>query len=168
MLNHIHIFWYLYAFIFTLISWNSYLKFEVLIIFILTIFILSGIFDVVDFDSPWLNIYKNHTISMIRIPTLNYALEGSVFALLAALPFLLMCLFFFVNVATARIVNFYVWFESFESFISIIRIFLKLWIRMSRLINQTYSEWYEFDVNVVCILIATYTYNFVVSTNETE
>ena len=24
--------------------------------------------------------------------------------------------------------------------------------------NQTYFEWYEFDVNVVCILIATCTY----------
>ena len=29
---------------------------------------------------------------------------------------------------------------------------------MNRLMNQTYLEWYEFDVNVVRILIATCTY----------
>ena len=29
---------------------------------------------------------------------------------------------------------------------------------MSRLIYQTYFEWYEFDVNVVRIIIATCTY----------
>ena len=38
-------------------------------------------------------------------------------------------------------------------------IFIYLWIQMSSLMNQTYFEWYEFDVNVVSIiLIATCTY----------
>ena len=31
---------------------------------------------------------------------------------------------------------------------------------MSKRINQTYFECYEFDVNVVLILIATYTYKY--------
>ena len=42
---------------------------------------------------------------------------------------------------------------------------------MSTYINQTYLEWYEFDGNVVRILIATCTYqsiNVVVSMNESE
>ena len=41
---------------------------------------------------------------------------------------------------------------------------------MSRLMNQTFFEWYEFDVNVAHILIATCTYeiNVVVSTNASE
>ena len=36
---------------------------------------------------------------------------------------------------------------------------------MSRLMNQTYFEWYEFDANAVRILIAN---NVVVLTNESE
>ena len=41
---------------------------------------------------------------------------------------------------------------------------------MSRLMNQTYFECYEFDVNVVLVVIATNTINtiLVVSTNELE
>ena len=54
-----------------------------------------------------------------------------------------------------KTVNFDEWFESLESFINI---FLNLWIWMSRRMNQTYFEWYEFDINVVLMLIATYTY----------
>ena len=41
---------------------------------------------------------------------------------------------------------------------------------MSRLVNQTYFEWYEFDVNTVHILITTCTYeiNVIVSMKESE
>ena len=41
--------------------------------------------DVVDVDSSYPNIYTNHKINMIRLRTLNYSLEGCVFALLADL-----------------------------------------------------------------------------------
>ena len=58
---------------------------------------------------------------------------------------------FFVNVATTKTVNFDECFKSFESF--------NLWIWMSRHMNQTYFECYEFDVNIVLMLIASYTYN---------
>ena len=72
-----------------------------------------------------------------------------------------LCLFisnFFVTAATTKIVNVGEWFESLESFISIISIFLNLWIWMSRRINQTCFECYEFDVNIVLMLNATCTY----------
>ena len=39
---------------------------------------------------------------------------------------------------------------------------------MSRLINPTYFEWYEFDVNVVHVVSATSTYESTLSTNELE
>ena len=65
---------------------------------------------------------------------------------------------FFVNATTTKTVNFNESFASLESFTSIISIFLNLWIWMSRLINQTYFELYEFDVNVVLILMATCSY----------
>ena len=72
-----------------------------------------------------------------------------------------LCLFpssFFVNATTTKIVNFDEWLESFESFLSVIRIFLKLWMWTNKHINQTYFERYEFDVSVVLVLIATCTY----------
>ena len=72
-----------------------------------------------------------------------------------------LCLFlssFFVNAATTKTVNVDEWFESLESFINIIRIFLNLWIWMSRRTNQIYFSCYEFDINVVLILIATCAY----------
>ena len=61
--------WYFYAFILIWISWNllySYSKYEVLIIFI------QHITFHIDFDSPYLNIYKQniHQINMNRIRTL--------------------------------------------------------------------------------------------------
>ena len=40
---------------------------------------------------------------------------------------------------------------------TVISIFLNLWIPKSRCMNQPYFECYEFDINVVLILIATYT-----------
>ena len=52
-----------------------------------------------------------------------------------------------------------------------ISIFLKLWIQMSRLMNQTHFKWYEFDVNVVCSIVIAIVYlkiNVVVNTNESE
>ena len=69
-----------------LISWNlnSYSKFEVL-----TLLVLNNTYDVIDFDSPVRNIYKDHQISMIRIQTLTYSLKDNVFAL----SNLLKCLF---------------------------------------------------------------------------
>ena len=70
--------------------------------------------------------------------------------------------FFFVNVTITRAVNFDGWFESFEWFMSIISIFLNLWVWMSRHRNQTHFECYEFDVDVVLILIATCTYKSIV------
>ena len=70
-----------------------------------------------------------------------------------------LCLFglsFSVNSATIKTVNCEEWFESFESFLSTVSIFLNLWIWMS--MNQTNFEGYEFDVNVGLIPIATCTY----------
>ena len=90
---------------------------------------------------------------MIRIRTLQYSVKGCVFPLLAVFFF-----FFFVNTTTSKTVNFDELFEPFESFISIISIFLNLWIWMRSRMNQTYFECYEFHVNVVLILIATCTY----------
>ena len=70
------------------------------------------------------------------------------------LYFFLSLSYFFVNLATTKTVNVDEWFESLESFISIISIFPNFWIYMSRHMNQTYIECYAFDVNVVLKLIA--------------
>ena len=67
------------------------------------------------------------------------------------------CLYLFFLTPT-KTVNFHEWFESLESFMSIISILLNIWIWMIRLMNHTYFECYEFDVNFVLILIATCTY----------
>ena len=101
----------------------------------------------------WIHIYKNHKLSMIRIQTLQYSVESWVFDLHASFVFGFYS--FFVNAATTKTVNFYKFFEWLESFISI---FLNLWIWMRKLMNQTYFECYEFDVNSVIILIATCIY----------
>ena len=90
----------------------------------------------------------NHKKSMIRIPTLKYLLQGCAFALLAALAFLLV---FFVNATKIKTVNVDEWFRSLS-------INLKLWIWISRLMNQTYFKLCEFDVNVVRVPIPTFTY----------
>ena len=95
-------------------------------------------------------------MSMIRIRTNTTILGWRLCVCFACLLFVSSSFFFFfVNAARTKTVNFDELFESFESFISI---FLNLWIYMSRCMNQTYFECYEFDVNVVLILIATYTY----------
>ena len=101
--SHTHNFCYLYAYILILISYShySYSKFEVLIVLM-----LNNTHDIVDFDSPWLNVYKNHKIIMIRIRTLQYSVEGCVFALLAIFVFFLFLLLFFVNATTTKTVNF--------------------------------------------------------------
>ena len=74
-----------------------------------------------------------------------------------------MCLFCLLSLSFSffffcKTVNFDEWFESLESFISIVSTFLKLWFGMRRRMNQTHFEWYEFDINVVLIFIATFTY----------
>ena len=81
--SHTHNFWYLYAFILILISYSHFTssKFEVLIALIL------NNTHVVDFDSPWLNIYENHKISVICVRTPQYSVGGCVFALLAVFVF---------------------------------------------------------------------------------
>ena len=78
--SHTHNFWYFSAFILILIpySFYSYSKFKVLIVLI-----PNNTHDAVDFDFPWIDIYKNHKICMIRIRTLQHSVEGCVFALLA-------------------------------------------------------------------------------------
>ena len=91
--------------------------------------------------------YDSHTNSAI----LSRRLYGSF-----ACCFCLFLSSFFVNAATT--VNVDEWYELLESFLSIVSIFLNLWIWMSGRMNQTYFECYEFDVNVVLILIVTYTY----------
>ena len=75
----------------------SYSRCEVLIIFI-----LNNTYDVVlisTFRSSSC-VHTNHKLSMNSWRTLKYALEGCVFALVAVLYFLLMCLFPFVVNAT--------------------------------------------------------------------
>ena len=62
----------------------AYSKFEVLIELI-----LNNNHYIVNFDSPLLNIYKNHEIIMIRVRTLQYLVKDCVFALLAVFFFLL-------------------------------------------------------------------------------
>ena len=60
-------------------------KFEVLMI-------LIHAYTTLDFDSSYTqHIHTNHKINMNRVRTLKYSVEGCVFALLAALSFLLMC-----------------------------------------------------------------------------
>ena len=74
--SHTHNFWYLYAFTLILISYSyySYSKFEILIVLI-----LNNTHDVIDFNYLLLNICKNHKLSMIRIRTLQYSVEGCLF-----------------------------------------------------------------------------------------
>ena len=148
--SHTYNFWYLYTFILILISYSYYYysKFKVLIVLI-----LNNTHDAVDFYTPWLNIYKNHKISIIRIRTLQYPVEGLCCFLFSFLSSL------YVNGTTKnKTVNFDDRYESFESFMSIISIFRNIFIWMSRRLNQTYFICYEFDANVVFILIATCTY----------
>ena len=60
-------------------------------------------------------IYANHKIGTNRLQTFKCSLEGCVFALLAALSFLLMCVFsFFENATTTNTVNYNEWFEPLE------------------------------------------------------
>ena len=134
--------------ILTSYSHYSYSKFEILIVLI-----LNNTDDVVDFKPPWIDIYKNHKVYMLRVRTLLYSVEG------CACFACCLCLFLsssFVNTITTKIVNFDEWFESLGSFMSIISIFLNLWIWRSKRMNRTYFKCSEFDDNVVLILIATY------------
>ena len=75
--NHTHNFWYLYAFISSLIlhPHYSYSKFEEHIVLI-----LNNTCDVVDFDSSWIDIYTKQKISMIHIRILQYSVEDFVCA----------------------------------------------------------------------------------------
>ena len=67
--NHIHNFRYFYNIIFIkLIFKDEYF----------IVLILKNTHDV-DFDSPLLNFYKNHKISMIRVRTLQYSVKSCVF-----------------------------------------------------------------------------------------
>ena len=96
---------------------------------------------------------------MIREWILQYSLKGCVIALPWYQIFvILFFLFCFVNATTTKTENLNEWFESIESFMSIIGILRNLWIWMSRRLSQTYFECYEFVVNVVLIHIATCTY----------
>ena len=100
----------------TLDLFYSHSEFKVFIIFR-----LNNMYDVVPHNSTYTRITRK--ISMIRLRTLKYSLEGCVFALLAALSVLLMSHFF------CKCNNNYDWlFDSIESFISIVIFFLKLWI----------------------------------------
>ena len=45
------------------------------------------------------HIYMNYKISMNRVRTLKYSLEGYMFALLSALSLLLVCLFIFFHIS---------------------------------------------------------------------
>ena len=130
-------------------SYYSYSKIEVEINNILLI--LNTTHDVDDFDSLWINIYKNHKICMIRIWTLQYSVEGCCLCLSS----------FLVNTARTKTVNVDEWFKSLESFMRIISTLLNLWIWMSRHMNQTYFECYKY--HVVFILIATCTYKSMLS-----
>ena len=134
--SHTHNFWYLYAFILILILYShcSYSKFEVPIILI-----LNNTHDVIDFDFLWLNIYKNHKISMILIKTPQYSVERCVLSLLAV--FGSFFLLFFVNATITKNVIFNERFESLEPIMSIISIFLNLWIWMSRLMHIFRMLW---------------------------
>ena len=135
---------YLYAFILILILYPHYLysKFKVLIPLI-----LNNTHDdqQLMINSPRNDMYTKHKLSMIHIWTLQYFVEDCVYLSLFPL---------FVNAATTKTVNADEWFESLESFISIISIFLNLWIWMTRCMNETYFKCYAFDVNKVFIFIA--------------
>ena len=90
--SHIYNFWCIYAFILILHS-----NFEVLILHI-----LNNTHDVVDFDSPRIDIYKNQKLWMIGIRTVQYSVKGCVFCVACCL-----CLFLssiFVNAATTKTV----------------------------------------------------------------
>ena len=82
--SHTYNFWYLYALIHVLILYShySYSNFEVLIVLV-----LNNTHDVFEFDSPWIDIYKNHIICMNCIRALKYSREGCAFTLLAVFVF---------------------------------------------------------------------------------
>ena len=124
-----------------LISYSnySYSKFEILILHI-----LNNAHNAVAFDSPLLDIYKNHKINMIRIRTLQYSMKGRVFTLLAVFT-----LFFyssFVNATTSKTIHFdecfwshriiYKYYKYFSKFMNSFRyesnIFRMLWIWYQR------------------------------------
>ena len=86
--SHTYNLCYLYAFILISILYAhySYSKFKELIVFI-----ISNTHDVVGFDSPSIEIYMRHNISLIRIRTLQYSVEGSVLAVLLSFFFICKC-----------------------------------------------------------------------------
>ena len=57
---------------------------------------------------------------------------------------------FFLNATTTKIVNFDKWFESLESYLSIISNFLNLWIWMSR------HMWFKYISNVMSLMWTLY------------
>ena len=97
-------------------------------------------------ESP--NKYDSHTNTIL----------SRRFVVSAFLLSLFFSFFVFVNATTTKTENCDEWFELLESFMSTLSVFLNLWIWMSRRINQTCFECYEFDVNIVLILIANCNY----------
>ena len=124
---------------------------------------LNNICYVVDFDSSLLNIYKNHKL-MIRIRIPQYSPGGCGFAVLAVIVF-----FFILNsiktkfrwmIRITRIIYEYYMPHIYKYY----KYFLNLWIWMSRRMNESYFNCYEFDNIIVLVLIATCTYKSMLST----
>ena len=122
-----------------------------------SVLILNNMHDAVDCDFPRPSIYTKHKISMIRIWTLQYSLQGCVFALFAIFVFFF--LFFFVNATATTTVNFDKCFESFESFASIISIFFLIyasewegiWIKYVLISMSLMSTLYSYSLQSVLI-----------------
>ena len=129
-------------------------------------FILNNTYNV---DDDWFRLSRTqhiHKMSMNRARTLKDSLPGRLGVCFTCCFFFANGLFFFFCKCNNQVRLYHVWWR-----IPVARIFLTLWIWISRLMNQIYFEWYEFEANVVSVVIAICTYKstlVVVSTNESE
>ena len=120
--SHAYNFGYLYAPILILKLYPHY-SFSKKVLILL---ILNNTHDIVDFDSPW--IYDIHEAYIKYDSNTNPTILSRRLCVFFACFLCIFLSYFFVNAATTRTVNVDEWFESLESYISIINIFLKLWI----------------------------------------
>ena len=111
------------------------------------LFILNNTHNVLNLNSPLLNIYTKHKIIIIRIRTLQYSVEGCICLICLLSLYFLSSLF--AN-ATTKTVNFNEWFESFESFMSITSILLNEWV----------GVWIKLISNVMSLMSTLSTYSF--------
>ena len=139
---------YTFILISILYSYYSYKKIEVLIVLI------------INFVSLWLNIYENHEINMfcVNTRTLQYSLDGCVFAFYALLAVFVFVFFFFCKYFNIYIMSLMSTLYSYSLQPVLINQCCSECLPFSFFLFSKYFKYYEFDVNIVLILIATCTY----------